>query len=195
MLTTVPFTSLTVADSCALAPTAIVVLEGSTVTLLTAKFETVTVAVPLLPSLVAVMVAVPALTALTKPSVEIDATVLSEVAHVIARPVTNVPFASFVVAVSCVFWPTEIDNGFGVTTTVATGACVTVIVAASLFPSAVPVSVAVPAPRAVTMPFASIVATAVLLLDQMIARSLRMFWPASYATPVSWVLSPGAASM
>jgi hypothetical protein len=163
--------------------------------LATAKFVTVIVADPLLPSLVAVMVVVPGATAVTAPDDEIVATpVLLEV-HVTGRPVTTFPAASRAVAVSVVVWPTDIDSGLGLTDTDATGACVTVIVATSFLPSAVPVIDALPGPIAVTRPFASTVATSVLLLDQMIARSVNGFCAASYAMAVSGVFPPGVASM
>jgi len=158
---------------------------GCTLTVATAKFETVSAALPLLPSLVAVIVAVPAETAVTKPADETLATALLLELHDTGRPVTTMPFASFVVAVSVVVCPTDIDSGLGVTATEATGACVTVIDATSFLPSAVAVIDAVPGPVAVTMPLRSTVATPELLLDQMIARSARGFCAASYATAVS----------
>jgi hypothetical protein len=163
--------------------------------LATAKFVTVIVVDPLFPSLSAVIVAVPGAIAVTTPDDEMVATALLLEVHVTGRPVTTFPAASKAVAVSVVVWPTDIDNGFGVTATEATAACVTVIVATSFFPSAVAVIDAVPGPVALTMPFGSTLATPVLLLDQMIARSVNGFWPASYATAVSCDCPPVLASM
>jgi len=148
---------------------------GCTLTVATAKFETVSAAVPLFPSLVAVIVAVPAATAVTTPDDDtVAAAVLLDV-HDTGRPVTTLPAASLVVAVSAVVCPTDIDNGLGETVKEATGACVTLIVATSFLPSAVAVIDAVPGPVAVTSPLRSTVATSVLLLDQMIARSVNGF--------------------
>src|SRR5688500_17179257 len=61
---------------------------------------TVTLAVPLWFSLVAVSVAVPATTAVTSPVLEIVATIGLELVQVIARPVSVVPVESRRVAVS-----------------------------------------------------------------------------------------------
>ncbi len=63
--------------------------------------DTATVAVPLLPSLVAVIVAEPAAFAVTRPAVLTVATVALLVAHVIVRPVSTLPAESFVVTVNC----------------------------------------------------------------------------------------------
>jgi hypothetical protein len=62
---------------------------------------TVTVAVPLFPSLVAVIVAEPAATPVTRPPDEIVAMPVLELDHVTARPVSTLLFASYAVAVSC----------------------------------------------------------------------------------------------
>jgi hypothetical protein len=86
------------------------------------------------------------------------------------------------------------ETASGVTAMLAAGPWVTVMVAASLLPSLVPVIVAEPAATAVTMPVASTVATPALLVVQMIARSVSGFCAASYATPVSGALVPATAS-
>jgi hypothetical protein len=57
--------------------------------------------VPLCVSLVAVIVAAPALTAVTRPLEETVATEVFADTHVTARPVSVVPPASRIVAVSC----------------------------------------------------------------------------------------------
>jgi hypothetical protein len=67
---------------------------------------TVTAAVPVLVSLVAVIVALPAATAVTRPD---DETVLTAVLlelHVTIRPRSTVLFASRVTAASCIVAPT-----------------------------------------------------------------------------------------
>src|SRR5207247_1042692 len=61
---------------------------------------TVTVAVPLFPSLVAVIVAVPTVTPVTSPVADTVATDVALVAHVTTRPDSGFPAASFGVAVS-----------------------------------------------------------------------------------------------
>jgi len=160
-------------------PATIVLFCGCTLTMATAKFVTVTVADPLFPSLVAVIVVVPAATALMTPDDEIDATPVLLELQATGRPVSRFPASSRSTAVSSVDWPTDIDNGLGEMLTVATGACDTVIVETSFFPSAVAVIDAVPGPVAVTRPFKSTVATLVLLLVQIIARSVSAFCVAS----------------
>src|SRR5262245_40086642 len=99
----------------------------------------VTVADPLFPSLVAVIVVVPAATAVTAPDAEMVATPVLLELHATARPVNRLPASSRTNAVSVVVCPTDIDNGLGVMLTDATAACVTVIVATSFLPSAVAV--------------------------------------------------------
>jgi hypothetical protein len=61
----------------------------------------VIVPVPVLPSLVAVIVAVPAATAMTRPELELtEAIPVLELDHVTTRPVSTLLFASRVVAES-----------------------------------------------------------------------------------------------
>ncbi len=152
---------------------------GCTTTDPTATFEIVTAAVPLLPSLVAVIVVAPAATPVTSPDEDTVATPAFELDQVTARPFSTLPEASFSVAASCVVCPTDIDSGAGATVTVATAACETVTVATPLFPSDVAVIVAEPWPTAVMFPFASTVATAPLLVLHVIARPLSGFCAAS----------------
>ena len=163
-------------------------------TLPTGICVTVTDAVPLLPSLVAVMVALPFATAVTTPCDETAAAAGLELDHDTARPFSTLPAPSLSVAMSCVVCPTDIESGLGVSVTVATAACETVIVAPPLLPSAVAAIVAVPAPTADAMPFASTVATAALLVLHVTARPASGFCAASYATAESCVRTPGAAS-
>src|SRR5213593_5203160 len=67
---------------------------------------TVTAAVPLLPSLVAVIVAEPAATPVTRPLPFTVATAASELDQVTVRPVRAFPLASWRVALTCAIWPT-----------------------------------------------------------------------------------------
>src|SRR5437773_3855237 len=120
---------------------------------------TVTLAVPLFPSLVAVIVAVPAATPVTSPPVETVAALALFVAQLMLRPLSAVPLASLGVAVSCTVAPTSSAGAGGATVTDATGTGVTVTVAVPLFPSLVAVIVAVPAATVVTSPLVETLAT------------------------------------
>src|SRR5207247_9762829 len=91
--------------------------------------------VPLLPSLVAVIVADPAATPVTSPLAETVATAGALLDQVTIRPVSTLPAESFVVAVSCTVAPAMRLFDAGDTVTVATGSRSTVTAAAPLFPS------------------------------------------------------------
>src|SRR2546428_4633185 len=96
---------------------------------------TVPAAVPLRPSLVAVIVTgPPAATPVTSPLASTVATAGVPLAHVTVRPVSGLPLASCGVAVSCTVRPACTLWADGLTTTVATGvgAHTTVTLAASL---------------------------------------------------------------
>src|ERR1700757_5173260 len=73
-----------------------------------ALLATLTLAVPLFPSLVAVIVTDPAATPPTNPSDETLATEGLDEDHVMVRPVSTDPVASFRVAESCTDPPTTI---------------------------------------------------------------------------------------
>jgi len=92
----------------------------------------VTAAVPPCPSLVAVIAAVPADTAVTNPLPLTVATPSALVDQVTARPASTLPFASFGVAVSWTAPPTNRVVEVGVTATDATeaGAAGTTVTAA-----------------------------------------------------------------
>jgi hypothetical protein len=122
---------------------------------------TVTRAVPVFVSLVAVIVAAPAPTPVTRPLAETVAKPVFDELHVTNRPVSVAPPASRVVAISCTVPPTVTLFVAGVTVTVATGAATTAVTTAEAVPvfvSLVAVIVAVPAPTAVTRPLADTVA-------------------------------------
>jgi hypothetical protein len=137
---------------------------------------TVSVALPLFPSLFAVMWAMPVASAVTTPAVDTVATdVLSEF-QVIVRPVSTPPPASSVVADACAVSTAVIVFGSRATVTVATATGTTVIVAVPLFPSLVAVIVAVPDATAVTTPVVtSTVATSGVVEDQTIVRPVKTF--------------------
>jgi hypothetical protein len=108
--------------------------------------------VPLFPSLVAVIVALPVATAVTTPLLETVAIEGALVAHVTLRPFRIVPFASRTIADSVELPPITILAELGVIATDPTAVNVTAICAVPDFPSAVAVIVVVPAPTAVTRP-------------------------------------------
>ena len=77
---------------------------------------------PLLPSLVAVIVAAPAATPVTNPLAETVATPAAVVDQVTNRPASVLPAASWSAAASCCAPPAEMLAVAGLTSTVATGA-------------------------------------------------------------------------
>jgi hypothetical protein len=177
-------------------PTIIGVVGAETATLATGAGVTVRGALPLLPSLVATMFAVPGLTAVTSPVVDetVATAVLSEL-QVIVRPVSVLPLASSVVAVACDVPTAVMVVGLRLTVTVATGAGLTVIVGvgAELTDSLVAVIVASPRPTAVTVagePFALTVSTAVLLEAHVMTRPVRMLPFASRVVAVICCVPP-----
>src|ERR1051325_1183351 len=165
-----PFASFGVAVSCTVWPTPPLAAAGRTAPDATGTLVTVIAAVPLLPSLAAVIVAEPAATPVTRP---LPFTVATDVLLLVqgrARRVRVLPWASLVVAVSCVVCPCATLAEAGLTVTDATGTLVTVIAAVPLLPSLVAVIVADPGAMPVTLPFTSAPATAVLLLDHVTVR-------------------------
>src|SRR5437588_824062 len=134
---------------------------------------TVMAAVPLFPSLVALIVMEPGVTPETRPLLLTVATAVLELDHVTVRPESGFPPASLGVPVSCTVWPACTEAEGGVTSTDATGTGVTVIVEVPLFPSLVAVIVAEPGVTAETRPLLLTVATAVLELDHVTVRPER----------------------
>src|SRR5207249_2965139 len=122
---------------------------------------TVTADVPLFPSLVAVIVADPAVTPRTRPLLFTVATLVLPLCQVTGRPLNRLPLASLGVAVNCTVCPTVTLGVAGLTATDATAtvATVTVTVAAPLFPSLVAVIAADPAVTPLTAPPPLTVAT------------------------------------
>jgi hypothetical protein len=96
-----PIAFFVVAVNGWLSPTTIGVVSAESVTAVTGATVTVIEDVPIFPSLVAVIVAPPGLTAVTRPFPSTVATVTSLELHVTRRPVSALPFASFVTALSC----------------------------------------------------------------------------------------------
>jgi hypothetical protein len=119
-----------------------VAVAGLTLTVATgADAGTVIEDVPVCVSLVAVIVAAPALTAVTRPVEETVATEEASELHVTARPVRAAPLESLVVAVSCWVLPIATVAAGGLTVTVATGATLTT---PSEFPSQSSIVTALP---------------------------------------------------
>src|ERR687888_1744553 len=165
-------------------------VAGLTVTDATGTSATVTLAVPFLPSLVAVIVAVPAATPVTSPLELTVATEMLLLDQVTVRPVRALPAESFGVAASCVVPATVMLAVAGLTVTDATGTGVTVTVAVPLLPSLVAVIVAVPAPAPLTRPLPLTVATARLLLDQETVRPVSTLPAESFGVAMNCLVAP-----
>src|SRR5439155_7614044 len=147
---------------------------------------TVTTDVPVTPSLVALMLALPGCIPTTNPVELTVATAGALLAQATARPPSALPLASLGVAVSWTVPLTWIVADGGLTSTEATGASVTLTVAVPLLPSLVAVIVTgPPAAFPVTSPVASTLATAALPLSQVIVRPVSGLPFASFGVAVS----------
>jgi hypothetical protein len=97
--------SFSVATSCCVAPTTMLAEAGLTVTVATAAggsgLTVITGVVALTDSLIAVIVAVPCPEAVTKPLVDTVSTAVLLEVHATDRPLSTLPFASRVTALSC----------------------------------------------------------------------------------------------
>src|SRR5207249_1836093 len=145
-----------------------------TVTEATGAPATVMLAVPLWPSLVAVMVTDPAVTPVTSPLPLTVAMLLLLDDQLMARPVNGLPLASRGVAVSCTVPVIAMFAALGDTVTAATGATVTVTVAVPLWPSLVAVIVTgPPGPAPVTSPLPFTVAIVLSLDCQVMTRPVN----------------------
>jgi hypothetical protein len=143
-VTTAPLVSRTVADSATVWPVVTVDVVGFTVTLPTGMGTTLMVALPLLPSLVAVTVATPGATAVTLPLGETIATAVLLDDHTTARSVTTTSFASRTTAESDVTCVGTSATDAGDTVTLPTGTGTTVTDALPLLPPLVAEIVAPP---------------------------------------------------
>src|SRR6266850_1498781 len=158
-----PLASFVVAVSCSVWPTTTLPGLGATVTVATGTGFTFTMAVPLFPSLLAVIITAPTATPWTRPLALTVATAALLVDHVTTRPLSAVPLLSLRVAASCTACPAMTEAGLGETDTDATGTMVTPTVAVPLLPSLVAVIVTAPAATPRTRPPALTVASAALL--------------------------------
>src|SRR5438874_3237546 len=180
-----PLASFGVAVSCSVNPTCTLAGDGVTATEATGAAVTVTSDVRLCPSVVAVMVAVPAATPVTSPLLFTRATAVLLLDLVLPRALSGFPLASFGVAVSCTVAPCCTLAGDGLTVTEATGTAVTVMLEVPLLPSDVAVMVAEPAVTPLTSPLPPTVATDVLLLDHVTTRPVSTLPLASFRVAVS----------
>src|SRR5207249_3930673 len=183
---TAPPASFGVAESCTVCPTCTLGAAGLTVTDATGTFVTVSAEVPFTPSLVAVIVAEPAATPVTRPLLFTVATPVLLLAQVTTRPVNAVPPASFGVAESCTACPTCTLGAAGLTVTDATGAFTVVIAVVPLMPSLVAVIVVGPAATPVTSPLPSTAATPALLLTHVTTRPVKGAPVESCSVAVNW---------
>jgi len=126
-VSTLLFASRVTAESCAVAPIWMVAEAGATDTDATgtggggAIAATVSGADPVFPSLVATIVAEPAVMAVTTPPLVTEATLAFELDHVTARSVRVLPFASRTLATAVAFCPTVNEDALSETETLATG--------------------------------------------------------------------------
>src|SRR2546426_1152502 len=187
-----PFASLGVAVSWTVPFAKIVADVGLMATEATGAGVTLTLAVPLLPSLVAVIViGPPRAFPVTRPFPSTMAIVALLVCHVTTRPLSGLPVASLGVAVSWTVPFTWMLAVAGVTASDATGMGVTVTADVPLVPSLVAmIVIGPPAAFPVTRPFASTSAIVALPVRQMTTRPLSGLPFASFGVAVSCVLAP-----
>src|SRR5204862_3014354 len=151
---------------------------------------TVMAAVPLCPSLMAVIVAEPATTPLTSPLELTVATAVLLLDHAIVRPDSGLPAASFGVAVSWSALPAGTLAELGLTVTDATGTCTTVMADVPLCPSLVAVVVAEPATLPPTSPPEPTVAADVMELAHGTTRPDNGLPFTSFGDAASWPVEP-----
>ena len=119
-----PAESVVTALSCTVPATTSVDVGGETTTALTGGAATVIVAEPLLPSLLAKMVADPSVTPVTSPDDDTVAMFVAEELHCSARPVNTFPSASLITDVSCTVSAMFSEFVGGESCTDATATCV-----------------------------------------------------------------------
>jgi hypothetical protein len=170
-VSTFPSASFSVALNCKVDPLGTFTEVGVTVTVATGASVTVTTDVPDCDSLVAVMVDVPGRSPDTTPLEETLATRVLLELHVTGR-LTTVPLTSFTTALKVVVPSTMTVAVGGETTTLPTGATVTVTTELPDLVSLVAVIVADPGDTAVTTPLGDTVATPVLFDAHVTTRSV-----------------------
>ncbi len=190
-----PPASFTVAVTVSVPPMVPNVTESRESSMVAGTWETVTAAVPVIEPVVAVIVAVPSVTAVTSPADETVAMDAEEVDHVTVTPDMAVPPASFTVALSVTVSPTDVRVFvLGETSTVDT-TCPTVTADVPVAAPEVAVIVAVPSATAVTSPADETVATAAADVAHVTVAPLIVapFW--SLTVAVSCVVSPKEAKL
>ena len=154
---------------------------------------TASAAPALRPSLAAVIVALPAASAVTSPAGDTLATAGADAALLTARPVSTFPAASFSTAVACAVCPTPSDAALSVTDTVATGGGDTTKTIDPAFPSLDAVTVTVPDASARRRPVGETVAIAVFDEVQPTVRPLSTLPDASVSVTTTWTVAPIAS--
>jgi hypothetical protein len=187
-----PCASRGVALSCSVFLTSMLADDGDTVMLEARIASTVMLAAADFPSTVALMVADPGATALTRPEPLTAATAELLDAHETGRE-SVFPCASRAVALSWTFFPTSSVAVVGEMLTVATAGALTVTADDADFPSAVAVIDADPGAIALTRPEPLTVATDASLVDQEIARVIATPF-ASRVTALSWAVLPTSSA-
>jgi len=186
----VPAASLTVALSVAVSPTdAKVFVLGDNATL-DATWVTVTEADPLAEPDVAVIVADPVATDVTRPADDTVATVVSEDAHVTVAPEMVVPAASLTVALSVAVSPTDAKASVLGDNATLDATWVTVTEADPDADPEVAITEADPVATVVTNPTDETVATPVFVEDQVIVGLEITVPPASFTVAASVAVSP-----
>jgi hypothetical protein len=167
-------------------PPAIIGVAGTeSVTVATGAGLTVRVALPVFPSLIAMICTEPGLTEVTSPVEDTVAIELLPELHDTLRPVRMFPLASRVVGLACVVCPTVIVVGASETVTSATGTCTTAIEEVPVSPSLVAVMVALPSAAAPTRPLTETVAIDGAIDDHVTVRPLRTLLLASLVSAAS----------
>jgi len=171
-------------------PSANLALEGATLTTATGTGATVTVALPLFPSLVPTIRAEPGARVETRPVIDTVATASLSELQLTTRSLSAPPEASNVAALACVVSPTMSERAATETDTEPTGIGVIVITADPLFPSLVAAISALPTPTAVTIPVGETEATAGLVDVQTIGRPVRTLPLPASSVAVAVVFPP-----
>lgn len=133
-------------------------------------------AVPVRPSLEALMMVEPRAMAVTTPVPDTDATAGDDDVHCTERSIRTLVNESRTLTISWRVTPTNSESVDGDNTTAATGTGATVICAVPTFPSLVAVTVAVPADMAVTNPVIATRITVGEVVAQTTVRSVSG-WP------------------
>ena len=188
--TGLPLASSGVAMSGAVCPTVTVAVAGLTTTEATVAGTTVIVADPAWPPLEAVIVADPWVIPVTTPPGDTLTTDAFPVVHVTVRPANGLPLASSGVAMSGAVCPTVTVAVAGLTTTEATVAGTTVIVADPAWPPLEAVMVADPWVTPVTTPPGDTLATDAFPVVHVTVRPANGLPLASSGVAVSVVVCP-----